>query len=424
MSLLYKALNQASQQRERSGVKADPLIADRPVGAAGLSLADQLLAQGRTSAVVNSKTMRVVLFALIGAGAAAIGASLLFTPDSLSTPEAVAPPTEAAAPPAVPATAAIPSAQEPPPAPVAQPPADEIGPSPAGTALTQQAPDDLSDALETEAAALAADPAANAAPIAPPTRIGAAPTPSEAPPQQKRVREGGLENYISEQLKRDTLSGLQPPVHLDKTGQSAFSAPQAEITNDTEILRERYESAAIMLEKDQPQEALSIYEHLLRNNPGDRLALLGRATALQKLGRNLQAVSAFEDVLTAFPGDEWALVNLLGLISAGQPQTALQQMARLARLHPSNPLIPAQTGMLLMDQGDYEMAARSLERALSLDPGNVKYVFNLAVVYDRWGQRAPAVRYYRQSLELAAREPASQIPVETVRGRLAFLDRQ
>lgn len=415
MSLLYKALNQASQQRERSPLKADAPAAARPVGAAGLSLADQLLSQGRTSALATRKTMRLVLFALIGLGAVAIGASLLIAPDLPPPPQAAAPPPETA-------TAAIPPAQDTPPAPGAQPPAGEAAPSPAEAAPVQQAPDDLAGSLEAESEELAADQAANAAPIAPPARIGAPPA-REIAPQQKRVREGGLENYVSEQLERETLAGLQPPVHLDKTGQRAIASPQAEITNDTEILRERYESAAIMLEKDQPQEALSIYEQLLRNNPGDRLALLGRATALQKLGRNLQAISAFEDVLAAFPSDEWALVNLLGLISAGQPQGAVQQMVRLARLHPSSPLIPAQTGMLLMSQGDYEMAARSLEKAVALDPDNVKYVFNLAVVYDRWGQRVPAVRYYRQCLELAARDASSQVPVETVRSRLAFLDR-
>ena len=419
MSLLYKALNQASQQRERGGAKMDPLTA-APLGAttaSGLSLAEQLLAQGKSAPVVNNKPLRLVLIALIGLGAIAIGASLLVTPD-------LPPPPMAAAPPAEPATAAIPPAQDAPPAPEAQPPAEEVAPPIPETGPMQQAPDDLTEALETESAEFSADPAANAEPDATPARIGGTPPPRETAPQQKRVREGGLENYIDEQLKRETLAGLQPPVHLDKTGRSGFSAPQAEISNDTEIVRERYESAAIMLEKDQPQEALSIYEHLLRNNPGDRLALLGRAAALQKLGRNLQAISAFEDVLSVFPSDEWALVNLLGLISAAQPQNAVQQLVRLARLHPSNALIPAQTGMLLMGQGDYEMAARSLEKALALDPDNAKYVFNLAVLYDRWGQRTPAVRYYRQCLELAAQEPAGQIPVETVRSRLAFLDAQ
>ena len=54
----------------------------------------------------------------------------------------------------------------------------------------------------------------------------------------------------------------------------------------------------------------------------------------KNLGASLMAISAYEDVLAAFPGDEWAMVNLLGLVSAQEPERALAQLERLQRLIP------------------------------------------------------------------------------------------
>jgi len=137
--------------------------------------------------------------------------------------------------------------------------------------------------------------------------------------------------------------------------------------------------------------------------------------------RATEAVSAYEAVLAAYPGDEWALINLLGLLSNQNSTQALAQLQRLIRLNPENALVPAQVGMIHLERGEYEPAARHLERAVALDPKNAKYAFNLAVAYDKWGQPAAALRNYAQSLDLAARSQEAQIPVELVRSRMAFL---
>lgn len=79
----------------------------------------------------------------------------------------------------------------------------------------------------------------------------------------------------------------------------------------------------------------------------------------------------------AFPGDEWAMVNLLGLVSAQSPEHALAQLERLQRLNPKTALLPAQIVIVLMTQGNFEMAAQN---------------------------------------------PDGQIPLETVRSRMTYLD--
>lgn len=428
MSLLYKALNQASQLREKGSIKPDAGSAPRSgaAPATALPLAERLMAQGFSPREGKGGVLRIArlaLFGLVGVSAAAIAIALILP---------AAPPEQIVAP-------QLPPAAEPPPAnvqeaaaPIRAEPVQQTAPTGAAPEPSiAEAADSLAEALDAETPEPGTAPPAMAPPAAltpateaGPARIGATPEPAESKPGQKRIRDGGLENFVAEQVARESLSGLRPPINIDRTGDTANIGKRSpvEISDDTEIVREKYESAAIMLQRDQPEEALLIYNQLLRNNPRDRISLLGRAAALQKLGRNLMAVSAYEDVLSAFPGDEWALVNLLGLVSAQEPGRALAQLERLQRLNPTAALLPAQIGMIQMAQGNFEMAARSLEKATSLDPENAKYVFNLAVLYDKWGQSQSALRYYRRCLEMALHNPDGQIPMETVRQRMAFLD--
>ncbi|MFZ5833901.1 MAG: tetratricopeptide repeat protein [Pseudomonadota bacterium] len=432
MSLLYKALNQASQLREKGSIKPET-SATAPAGAAAAAtvpLAERLMAQGFSPKGEQSSTMRIArlaLFGLIGLSAIAIAVAILLPaspPEQFAapTPPPVSPPAAEVAP----ANAPVPA--EPAPevaaqAPAANAPAADASPADASIAEVAES---LAETLDAETAEMAAAPTPLTPPpaaAATPERIGASPDPAETQPRQKRVRDGGLENFVEEQVAREAASGLGPPITMDRTGAGAIGQRSpVEITDDTEIVREKYESAALMLQRDQPEESLFIYNQLLRNNPRDRIALLGRAASLQKLGRTLMAVSAYEDVLAAFPGDEWALVNLLGLVSQQEPARALAQLERLQRLNPKTALLPAQIGMIQMAQGNFEMAARSLEKATLLDPDNAKYVFNLAVLFDKWGQPQAALRYYRRCLEMAQNNPDGQIPLETVRSRMTFLD--
>ncbi len=405
MSLLYKALHQATQLREKSSIKGD----SQAGAAITAPLAERLIVEGLESRSKRGGVMRIArltLYALLGLAVIAVSITLLApsdAPQQMAMPETIIAPE--------PPVADVPTAAEPTPVESVSPEQADAEPSIADTA------DSLAQALDAEATD---QPVSETAP----ERIGATPAPAEVMPDQKRVRDGGLEKFVEDQVAREALSGFGSPIRLAPAtaNENIGRHGPVEITDDTAIVRERYESAALLLERDQSAEALHIYEQLLRNNPKDRLALLGRAAALQKLGRSLLAISAYEDVLSAFPNDEWAMVNLLGLISVQTPERALAQLERLQRLNPQTALLPAQIGMVQMAQGNFEMAVRSLDRAIALDPENAKYIFNLAVVYDKWGQPQNALRYYRQCLEMAAQNPDGQIPLETVRSRMAFLD--
>ncbi len=417
MSLLYKALTQATQQREKgaqaplksSGALGQAASVTAPGAAPSVAgrMTPHTLSSSKSSAP-GGRMSRWILLSLVGV-TGIISAGLLLMPEAPlePLPPQLAQLPEPAA--ATPSEAVAPEVQ--PEAVESLPPSEAISPD---------------QSAESAPVAPAEPDTVPPEPVQPPQRIGADSAPSEPPPVRapKHVSDAGVEKFVDAQLAGREMAALGPPVDLKHEGDAAALAqerPGMQITNDTDMARARYENALRLLEGGEPAQAEHIYAQILRDDPNDRLALLGRAAALQKMQRTQQALAAFEAVLAAYPGDEWALTNLLALLSTQNSTQALEQLQRLIRLNPQNALVPAQVGMLHLARGEYEPAARHLERAVALEPRNAKYAFNLAVVYDKWGQPETALRFYAQCLDLATRAQDAQIPVETVRQRMAFL---
>lgn len=400
MSLLYKALNQASQVREKAGARPE---AAEAATAHTSPVAERILAQsiaGGGAIAGRRPISRIVLVSLLGVTALATAAVFMMPPAEFQPLDA--PPPE-----------------------LAQPVEPAVTPVPVEAVVQQPEPEVPVEQLTPEPQIETATPEQAAEPeTAPPERIGAEPAPYEPvdAPAPARVSDRGMEKFVDGQIGQTETAGLGPPVDL--TGEAETESPaksKIEITDDTDRLRADYENAARLLDGGQPAAAQQIYAGILRNAPNDRLALLGRAAAFQRMLRTNEAVAAYEAVLAAYPGDEWALTNLLALLSGQNSTQALAQLQRLIRLNPEKALVPAQVGMIHLARGEYEPAARHLEKAVALEPKNAKYIFNLAVVYDKWGQSEQALRFYAQCLDLAARDQNSQIPVEIVRQRMAFL---
>ncbi|MDR3450686.1 MAG: hypothetical protein P4M15_13250 [Alphaproteobacteria bacterium] len=78
----------------------------------------------------------------------------------------------------------------------------------------------------------------------------------------------------------------------------------------------------------------------------------------------------------------------------------------------------------LIDKGDISQALRFLHRAAELDPRNMNYRLDLAVLYDRAGDGHNAAMLYREVLDAAARhDPSvpSSLNVADIRKRAEYL---
>lgn len=220
------------------------------------------------------------------------------------------------------------------------------------------------------------------------------------------------------------LEAADAPIRIEQTlGQVDSAISQmVTVTDESGDVRDRYEAAQRSLRAGQADAALWIYEELLRHRPADRPALLGRAIALQRLDRFNDAIRAYEEVLRHHPDELVALTNLLGLIGREAPDEALEQLGRLYAVNPGYSPMVAQIALIYARLNDTPNAVRFMREAITLDPTNAVYHLNLAVLYDRAGQKPAAVRSYERTLELAAGEDkAISISAETIRERLRYL---
>ena len=167
---------------------------------------------------------------------------------------------------------------------------------------------------------------------------------------------------------------------------------------------------------------MSIYDELLERQPRDRVALLGRATALHQLARSGAAIRAYELVLRYHPDELAALTNLLGLIGRQTPESALRQLRRLYTSNPSFGAVAAQMAMIYLNLGDSANAIRLMTEAAALALDNPVYQINLAIMHDRAGDGPAAVSAYERALLLAVGS-AEALPLssDAIRERLRYL---
>ncbi len=168
--------------------------------------------------------------------------------------------------------------------------------------------------------------------------------------------------------------------------------------------------------------ALDMYDTLYAKNKRDPRILMGRAVAQQNLGKDDAAISSYRELLDLDPDATDALANMLGLLKKQEPATALQRMMDMAKRYPTNAGLAAQIGIAQGEMGNYAEAVRYLNMAATLDPSNPQHPFNMAVLADRQGDTANAIKFYEQALQAnAINGDHSSVPKEVIYDRLSTL---
>jgi tetratricopeptide (TPR) repeat protein len=145
--------------------------------------------------------------------------------------------------------------------------------------------------------------------------------------------------------------------------------------------------------------ALEIYDSLYEKNRKSVGVLMGRAVALQNLGRDDEAVSAYEQVTDIDSGNVDARINMLGIVGQRYPAVALQKLLEIKDENPNNVGVLAQIAVVEAKTGRYDEAMKYLGMAASIEPKNPNHLLNMAVVADRAGKHDMAVKLYEQALE-------------------------
>ena len=423
MSVLYKALQKAEKENEQRHATRAGLDPDR--------LAESGAIRGTRSRRFN---WRVIGLSITGIFVVVMGAAYylastgtltppqqtaavtpqpqnpaaqvpVVTQPATGTPDASA----AATTPAAPQTTITAVAPAPAAAPAENPPASATvaaAPQPAESA-PPAAVAEATPPAEPEAAAKA--PVAQTA-AAKPATVAAAPK----PPQEPR----GLPQVALDSPARM----LSPPISVKREGYVFAGAGDAiqvrEVSNQAQSdVRLGYTA----LINGQYDTALGFYERASKSEPTSVLALLGRGTAYQKLGREEDARAAYEAALKIDPQNREALTNVTGLIGQTQPEEALKRLIDLEGQYANFSPIPAQIGLTYAKMGNAAAAIEYLRRAITLTPDAPMYHYNLAVIFDRAGQREQAIASYKEVLDLTDSRNVTGLSRVDIQRRLEFL---
>ncbi|CAA6605600.1 TPR repeat protein (modular protein) [Rhodospirillaceae bacterium LM-1] len=240
-----------------------------------------------------------------------------------------------------------------------------------------------------------------------------------------------LPGLLADVRARKAQGAVTPQIDVRKaSGTPSVVVPGGEtkldmvrVRTSSSQVREESEMAYARLMSGQFEGAAILYGEVLKREPRNLSALMGRAAALHKLGQMGEARGLYQQALAISPGNREVLANLMSLYGSEDPRDALRQLEMLQQDNPGFSPIPAQMANLYAQSGDLSAAIRYLGLAVQLAPENLLYRFNLAVMQDRAGMSSEAANSYETVLNLAARGSVAALPmpVGQVKERLSYL---
>jgi tetratricopeptide (TPR) repeat protein len=413
MSVLYKALQKAEKENElrqsESGFDTQRLAASGALKAGGLS-------RGRQ---INRATMGAIAILAVGAGVGFLmfQDSLLPAPAAPALPVIVQAPVQAPVETAVAAApAAAPSAETPPAAAV---PAPMDGAEPAAPAAPAAVETAQIDAPAAEMAASEEVIADAPAEEAPPTQVASARAPSRPATRQSAQRAEPMPHIPADSRARM----LSPPIAITRNEFAlAGVGDQVQVREVSQNARSNVAAGYDALVRGSYDTALGFYDSALKEEPNSVLALLGRGTALQKMGKGPEAQAPYDQVLKLDPQNREALTNLTTILAERSPQEALSRLIELEREYPGFSPIKGQIGLTYAKMGSMPQALDYLRRAVTLSPDTVMYHYNLALVLDHLGRPDQALASYERVLaSISGGRGPTDISATEIERRVRFL---
>lgn len=202
-------------------------------------------------------------------------------------------------------------------------------------------------------------------------------------------------NYAAESRPRSSTkreSGRQ--------GKPVFVAAPTAATN--------LDRGYVALTEGRFDDAINNYQMALKKNPGEIDALLGLAYIAQRQNRNDEARADYLSVLRQIPNHPGANAGLLSLPSSVDAQVAGSRAREVAEHNPNSAVAFAALGNTLAKEGRIAEAQQAYFRAVTLDPANALYTYNLAVALDRLHKNTAAAQYYGDAIRLAGNAADSE----------------
>jgi tetratricopeptide (TPR) repeat protein len=165
------------------------------------------------------------------------------------------------------------------------------------------------------------------------------------------------------------------------------------------------------------------YQQALREEAGNRDALLGLAAIDVRTGRLEAAEATYLRLLQIDPTDAHAQAGLIALRSARlDPLTTESRVKNMLAADSGANVLHFTLGNQLAQQGRWAEAQQEYFKAFAAEPESADIAYNLAVSLDHLRQPTLALEYYRRAIALAEQRGAS-FDAAAARNRAAQLAR-
>lgn len=162
--------------------------------------------------------------------------------------------------------------------------------------------------------------------------------------------------------------------------------------------------------------AVKYYKQALKVKKDDNFAKLALATTYHLLGQYRQAKPLYVELLDVYPNSEQIVSNLLSIIIQESPYEAIYIFPTFANKYTNSALIQAQTSVAFANLERNKEAKMYLYRAMALDPNNVEYKYNMAILLDKTNSKGEAQNLYNEVLRL---DPNNTVRNSKIKARLS-----
>lgn len=138
------------------------------------------------------------------------------------------------------------------------------------------------------------------------------------------------------------------------------------------------------------EESIEMMQQWLTQQPQDRAVLLHLAGAFTTLGRNNDAIAAYEEVAAINPDYVPVLNNLAWLYRDKDLNKSIQYIEKARSLAPEDPFVLDTLGMLVLKKGDVEQAYEFVKKAADRLPNEAQIHLHLSQILIQKGNFSEA----------------------------------
>lgn len=231
-----------------------------------------------------------------------------------------------------------------------------------------------------------------------PAPVYAAPAPAVAPPVAARPSSGaGLKIALLLVALLVVLGGLGAGAYYFVTHRSG---------PDTGVENQRIADAKALYNSEKYEQAVKIYDELLKNDPNNANLHFLNGAAKQKMAKNQEALLEYQTAVELDPKLERAWQQIGFLLSDRMDYTNAENAFRRAlEINPNSGASWQGLGQMYLINQDNKNAEEAFRRLIQIEPGNVAAQYNLGVILVGKKDYDGALRAFEGAIKLNPNYP-------------------